>query len=166
MSKHLAVPSSLLVLLTLAACNGISPKIGTVNGDGDTKVDRVEVGSVGGNGTTQVDTVNANISMGGILGNPYTIVKTSVAVLGCRNEQYCRCQLVPQKVGVLSAKGDVFYVSKLNSSRTMFGCMMNSRAFSDASKANVNIVPSTGEPVPGTPLGSAKSLDELNAAIK
>jgi len=151
--------------LALASCKSISPKIDKVTGGGDTKVDTVEVGSVGGDGTTNVDTVNANINMGGILGNPYTIVKTAKAA-PCPNEQSCKCAIVPVKTGILAPKENSYYVSKISASRTVIGCMMNSRMVNDASKFTVNIVPTGGSPIPATPIGSAKTLQELETVVK
>jgi hypothetical protein len=148
------------------SCKDINPKIDTVTGDGDTKVENVEVGTVGGTGgTTNVDTVNANIGIGGILGNPYTIIKTSQAA-GCRDEQACRCTLTAVKAGILAPRDNTFYVAKMNSSRTLFGCIMNSRVINDASKYQVNVEVLGGGLVPATPVGSAKTLEELNAAFK
>jgi|694.fasta_scaffold16580_10 hypothetical protein len=155
-----------LVIFGIWSCKDINPKIDTVTGDGDTKVEKVEVGTVGGSGgTTNVDTVNANIGMGGLLGNPYTIVKTSQAA-GCRDEQACRCIISPIKTGILAPRENTFYIAKMNSSRTMFGCIMNSRVINDASKYQVSIQVLGGGLVPSSPMGSAKSLEELNSLIK
>lgn len=166
MRKFMLMAAIGLMVSVVWSCKDINPKIDTVTGDGDTKVEKVEVGTVGGSGgTTNVDTVNANIGVGGLLGNPYTIVKTSQAV-GCRDEQSCRCVLTPVKSGILAPRDNTFYVGKMNNSRTIFGCIMNSRVINDASKYQVGIQVLGGGTVPSSPMGSAKSLEELNALIK
>jgi hypothetical protein len=166
MSHHHFVAVSVLVASFFASsCREIKPQIDTVNGDGDTRVENVEVGSVGGDGTTQVENVNAQINVGGLLGNPYTIVKTSQPV-ACADEQSCRCSLVPQRVGILAPKQNVFYVGRMNTARTIFACIMNSRFMNDANKYSVNISLINGATTAATPMGSAKTLEEVNKLFK
>jgi hypothetical protein len=165
MLNHHFLTVILLLAFNTVSCRDVNPRIDTINGDGDTRVENVEVGSVGGDGTTQVENVNAQINVGGLLGNPYTIVKTSQPV-ACRDEQSCRCTLVPQRVGILAIKENIFYVGRMNTARTMFACIMNSRFMSDATKYSVNISVINGSPTAATPLGSAKTLEEVNKLFK
>lgn len=165
MSSQYFVVVSVLVASFALSCREVKPQIDTVNGDGDTRVENVEVGSVGGDGTTQVETVNAQINMGGLLGNPYTIVKTSKPV-ACADEQACKCALVPQRVGIIAPKENVFYVGRMNTARTIFACIMNSRFMNDASKYSINIVLNKGAVTAATPMGSAKTLEEVNKLFK
>ena len=154
------------LMVGLWSCKEIKPQIDTVEGSGDTNVDTVEVGTVGGTGgTTNVDTVNANINMGGLLGNPYTIIKTAQSV-ACANEQTCKCTVRPKRTGILVPKDNVFYVSKMNAQKTVFGCIMNSKVIKDASKYTVGIQPNASAWVEASPIGSAKTLEELNTAFK
>jgi hypothetical protein len=164
LTKSLSVLSSIAILAGISACGSMSPKIGSVNGGGgDTKVETVDVGTVSGGGTTQVDTVNANISLDSVLGYPYTIVKT-VSPVPCANEQACSCQV--DGSGLLGAKGNKYYVAKINPSKTIFACLMSTKTLKNAAKSQVKIISATGAIVQGSPIGGAKNLEEVNSIVK